>query len=41
MRLLTDGECVFVAPFPLAGDGVFVFFLLAGDGVFDATLLFL
>ncbi len=41
MRLLTDGEeGVFAAPFPLAGDGVFVF-LLAGDGVLDATLLFL
>ena len=40
LRLLTDGEGVFVAPFLLAGDGVFVF-LLAGDGVFDATLLFL
>ena len=41
LRLLTHGEeGVFAAPFPLAGDGVFVF-LLAGDGVFDATLLFL
>ena len=40
LRFLLDGEGVFVAPFLLAGDGVFVF-LLAGDGVFDATLLFL